>query len=1298
VTDDITTGPDVPFGGRIEPVELQTEMQRSYIDYAMAVIVGRALPDVRDGLKPVHRRVLYAMYDGGYRPDRGFSKCSRIVGDVMGQYHPHGDSAIYDTLVRLSQPWVMRAPLVSGQGNFGSPGNDPAAAMRYCVSGDTRVRTYDEGTPRIADIVPDAAPSTETDIDLKLVGKDGGPVRATKFFHSGRQPTLRLTTRKGHALTGSLNHPVLCLVSLGGVPTLLWKQLAEVSASDRVVMLREEPEEWGPLADMEAKTALLLGAWLSEGFASSKRAGFNNVDSHYFRSVLEAYDSVVGGSRYVYARTIASGSTLHELDIQHMGAFSNSPLRDLVGYKSADKTVPKAIWAGNLSVKALFLQSLFTGDGSCSALPRSSVQVSYSTYSIQLARDVQALLLEFGVSARLTRRATGEHKVVISNRRDAWIFAVQLGFLGAKQQRLEQILAGIPEASRALSHDFVPYIADFLRCHGARDQAALHWLSRHSIDRLERWERDRSDILARITDEAAEVVRPLVDGRFYYATVAQVVDAGVQDVYSLRVDAEDHAFVTNGFISHNTECKMAPLAMEMVRDIDEDTVDFRPNYDGRSQEPVLLPARFPNLLVNGSAGIAVGMATNIPPHNLREVADGVQWALAHPGAAKEELLQALLERIKGPDFPMGALIVGRLGIEQAYRTGRGSVTMRAIVEVEEDARGRTTLVITQLPYQVNPDNLALKIAELADSGRVQGIADVRDDSSSRTGQRLVVVLKRDAVARVVLNNLYKHTQLQDNFSCNMLALVDDVPRTLSLDAFVTNWIEHQIDVIQRRTRYRLRKAEEEAHIYRGLVKALDALDEVIALIRRSQTVEEARNGLITLLDIDELQARAILDMQLRRLAALERQRINDELAKLEREIADLEDILANEERQRSIVSEELTAIVDRYGNERRSQVIASDGDLSMEDLIPDEDVVVTITRGGYAKRTKADLYRLQKRGGKGVRGAALRGDDLVDHFFASTNHHWLLFFTTAGRVYRTKAYHLPESARDAKGGHVAGLLSFQPDEQIAQVLAIRNYDSAPYLVLATRRGYVKKTRLVDYNSPRQAGVIAINFREDDDELIGAELITADDDLLLVSRKGQSVRFRADDTQLRPMGRATSGVTGMKFRPGDELLSMSVIKASDDEDPVARYVFTVTDGGYAKRTKVSEYRRQGRGGSGIKAMRLVDDRGSLVGAMVVNDADEVMAVRASGQVTRSLAVEVPAKGRDTMGVRFVLVGESDSVVAIARNTEREVDEVLLQEGDATDGLELPAEITADRGVDDTPTNDATTAQAEEDEPE
>jgi DNA gyrase subunit A len=822
---------------RREPVDLQDEIQKSYLDYAMSVIVGRALPDVRDGLKPVHRRILYAMHDGGYRPDRGWNKCARVVGEVMGQYHPHGDGAIYDTLVRLAQPWVMRYPLVSGQGNFGSPGNDPAAAMRY------------------------------------------------------------------------------------------------------------------------------------------------------------------------------------------------------------------------------------------------------------------------------------------------------------------------------------------------------------------------------------------------------------------------------------TECKMAPLANEMVRDIAENTVDFKPNYDGKEQEPVVLPARFPNLLVNGSTGIAVGMATNIPTHNLREVAAAVQWSLEHPEATSEELLEAAMERVKGPDFPNGALIVGRRGIEDAYRTGRGSVIMRAVVNVEEDRGGRTHLVVTELPHMVNPDNLALKIAELVNTGKLSGIADIRDNTSARTGQQLVIVLKRDAQPRVVLNNLYKHTQLQDTFGCNMLALVDDVPRTLRLDQFISFWVAHQIEVIQRRTQHRLDDAEARAHIYRGLVKALDALDEVIALIRRSPSTDEAREGLKTLLEIDDLQANAILDMQLRRLAQLERQRIVDQLAEFERIIADLEDILATPQRQRDLVRDELAEIVDRYGDERRTQIIAADGDLSDEDLVPDVPVVVTISRGGYAKRTTTDQYRVQKRGGTGVRGATLRADDEVGHLFVTSTHHWILFFTNKGRVYRAKAWMLPEAGRDARGGHVAGLLSFLPDEEIAQVLAVRDYAAAEYLLLATRRGLVKKTELSLYDSPRQAGIIAVNFRDDDDELIGADLCGPTDEVLLISTKGQAIRFPANDEELRPMGRATSGVTGMKFRPGDELLSMSVIRTGESEED--RFVFTVTDGGFAKRTAVAEYRQQGRGGLGIKAMKLAEDRGSIVGGVVVNEADEVIALKASGQITRSPASEVPVKGRDTMGVRFVGVRDGDTVVAIAlypEVTEAEVEAV------------------------------------------
>jgi DNA gyrase subunit A len=837
VTDDTIT-PDLP--DRIEPVDLQAEMQRSYLDYAMSVIVSRALPDVRDGLKPVHRRVLYAMYDGGYRPDRNFSKSARVVGDVMGVYHPHGDSAIYDTLVRLTQAWALRYPLVQGQGNFGSPGDDGAAAARY------------------------------------------------------------------------------------------------------------------------------------------------------------------------------------------------------------------------------------------------------------------------------------------------------------------------------------------------------------------------------------------------------------------------------------TECRLDPLAMQMVRDIDEDTVDFGPNYDGRTQEPLVLPARFPNLLVNGSAGIAVGMATNIPPHNLREIASGVQWALEHPDATREELLAALLERISGPDFPTGGLIVGRQGIEDAYRTGRGLVTMRAEVEVTETPAGRAMLVVSQLPYQVNPDSLMRKIKELVDAGKITGLTDAKDQSSGVT-MRLEIFLNRDAVPRVVLNQLYKHTQLQDTFGCNMVALVDGVPRTLSLDAFVRHWIHHQVDVIQRRTRFQLKRAADRAHILRGLAKALDQIDAVIELIRRSPDVEAARAGLITLLDIDELQANAILDMQLRRLAALERQKIVDELAEIEQIMADLEAILASESRQREIIGEELTEIVDKFGDERRTRIIAAEGDMSMEDLIAEEDVVVTITRGGYVKRTKVDLYRSQRRGGKGVRGAALRADDVVEHFFVTTTHDWILFFTNKGRVYRAKAYELPDTQRDARGQHVANLLAFQPDETIAQVLDLRDYSAAPYLVLATRQGLAKKTRLTEYDSNRSGGIVAINLREDD-ELISAQLVADTDDVIVVSRKGQSVRFHASDDSLRPMGRATSGVIGMRFRSGDELLALNVVRPGAD-------LVTFTDGGFWKRTSLEEWTPKGRGGLGVVAMKLPEHRGSLVGALVVDEGDEVLAMTAAGGVirTRVTEQELQRRGRDTMGVRLIALNDGDSVVGVARNAEAEEPDELAAEDSAEGGL-------------------------------
>ncbi len=814
---------------RIETIDLQVEMARSYLDYAMSVIVGRALPDVRDGLKPVHRRVLYAMYDAGYRPDKGYYKSSRIVGDVMGNYHPHGDGAIYDTVVRLAQHWSLRYPLVDGNGNFGSPGNDPAAAMRY------------------------------------------------------------------------------------------------------------------------------------------------------------------------------------------------------------------------------------------------------------------------------------------------------------------------------------------------------------------------------------------------------------------------------------TEARLSPIAMEMMRDIDEDTVNFSPNYDGRSEEPNVLPSRFPNLLVNGSAGIAVGMATNIPPHNLREIGEAVGWALAHPDAKPDETLTALLKIVKAPDFPTKALIVGRTGIEDAYRTGRGSITMRAVVQVEEINK-RTCLVVTELPYQVNPDNLALKIAELVKDGKIKGISDVRDEGNERLGQRLVVVLQNSAIPKVILNNLYKQTQLQDTFGANMLALVDGVPRTLRLDEFIRFYIEHQIEVIVRRTKFRLAEKEKRAHILKGYLKALDALDAVIALIRASTTPEEARTGLMKLLDVDEIQANAILDMQLRRIAALERQKINNEYDTLMSEMVELSTILISPEKQREIIKTELADLVTKYGDERRSQIVASEGDFSAEDLIPNQDVVVTITRGGYSKRTMAELYRSQRRGGRGVKGAALKEDDVVDHFFVASTHDWLLFFTNQGRVYRTKVHELPDVGRNARGQHVANLMAFKPEEKIAQVLSMKDYLISPYLVLATKSGLVKKTPLTEYDSQRTGGLIAISLKTGD-EVVSASLVNLEDELLLVSTKAMSLRFTADNESLRPMRRSTSGVIGMKFRTGDELLTMARINSELTRNS---FVFTATDGGYGKKTAIDEYRLQRRGGIGIKAAKIDENsRGSLVSALVLRNEDEVLAITSSGTVMRTPAAEVRQTGRDSMGVRLVNLDDGVSLVSVTKNSEDEI---------------------------------------------
>jgi DNA gyrase subunit A len=1227
---------DVINGGNVEPRALEEEMRTAYLDYAMSVIVGRALPDVRDGLKPVHRRVLYAMNELGLGPTRPYAKCAKIVGEVMGNYHPHGDTAIYDALVRMAQDFSMRNELVDGQGNFGSVDDDPAAAMRYCVAGDTRIATA-SGTVRIDAIVPGARANTDTGIELEVLDRLARPVPASTLFHSGEHPTLRLTTAEGYQLTGTHNHPVLCLVDMAGVPLLMWRLLEEVRAGDRVLLNRTPRPSDDVLTERSRELALLAGAFVSEGWFGARRAGFNNVDEEFFDSVIAAYDGVVGGPRYVYSRVIASGSLCRELDVQNLSALRSSPLAELEGALSADKQVPDFAWKASGAFKRVFLQALFTGDGSSSLLPRSTIQVSYSTRSKDLAHGVQLLLLEFGVVSRLSTSSRGEIKVIITNRRDARLFAARIGFMGVKQAKLERDLLCIPLASRALSHDHAPYVADYIRSE-AKGSAFSNrdWLRRHNVDRIERWEGGGTAILERIeSQEVRELVEPLVSGDYYYARVATVEPAGVQPVYSLRVDTDDHSFVTNGFVSHNTEARLARIATEMLRDLDMDTVDFTTNYDGSRQEPLVLPARFPNLLVNGSSGIAVGMATNIPPHNLREVIGATIAYIEDPELDNV----GLMKHIKGPDFPTGGIILGRAGIRDAYETGRGRVRIQARAHIEPLKQGKEAIVVTELPFMVKkggPGNLIEKIADLVRDKRIPEISDLRDESDKR-GMRLVIELKRDAIPKVVLNKLYKHTPMQTTFGVNMVALVDNVPRTLNLRAVIHNYVAHQREVIVRRTKHELSEKEARAHILQGLLIALEHLDAIIALIRGSRDRDAARTQLVERFELSHIQATAILDLRLSQLTALEADGIKQEHADVTERIAELRAILGDESRVLAVIKEELSEISERFGGERRSEITHSEDEIDIEDLIADQQMVITITQSGYVKSLPLATYRQQQRGGRGVTGMHMKDGDFIEHLFVCSSHDYLLFFSNRGKVYRSKVYELPEASRTAKGRALVNILPLREGERIQAVVSTRDFTETKYLVFATRSGTVKKTEFLSYNTPIKAdGIIAINIR-DDDELLAVRAVDPQDEVIMVSRAGLTVRFAESDA--RAMGRDTTGVRGMDVGKGGKVIAMDI--ARDDMD-----LLVVTENGYGKRTQIGQYRKTHRGAKGVKTIGLTEKKGGLAGALVVRDHQELVFISVGGMVQRTSAVGISQQGRSATGVRVMNLKEDDLVSAVA----------------------------------------------------
>ncbi|HSC73414.1 MAG TPA: DNA gyrase subunit A [Gaiellaceae bacterium] len=1130
--------------------------------------------------------------------------------------------------------------------------------MRYCVTGDTRIRTAD-GTRRIDDIAGDAEPGSDKPVSIEVADRLGRPVHASMLFHSGDHPTFRLRTADGFELTGTANHPVLCLVDMVGVPLLLWKRLDEIDAGDRVLVLRKplaaEPN-W--IAERDRQTAILLGAFVSEGWLSKSRGGFNNVDRSYFDAVLAAFDEIVGGTRYVYERTILSGSRLLELDIQNLGAVKRSPLAELIGQVSEDKKVPELIWRGSAETKRFFLQSLFEGDGSCSALPRRSVQISYSTRSRRLARDVQQLLLEFGVVSRVCENARGELKVVIGNRREARLFAREVGFLGVKQRKLERIVGSLPKRGSSRSRDTIPFVAEYVRAESASRWVDKDWPRRHRLDHVERWEAGGTAILEPIaSDEVRRVVEPLVNADYFYATVESVTSAGLQPVYSLRVDSDDHSFVTNGFISHNTECRLSRMATELLQDIDADTVDFQPNYDESRREPMVLPARFPNLLVNGSSGIAVGMATNIPPHNLGEVVSGIVAMIDEPDIDVERLSK----HIKGPDFPTGGSIVGRGGIRDAYRSGRGRISVRGRAHIEQLRGGKSAIIITELPYGVRKageGGVIEKIADLVKAGTLTEVPmsdDALQDHSDKEGMRIYVELKREAVPQVALNKLFKLTPLQTTFGYNAVALVDGVPKTLSLLELIRHYLDYQREVVTRRSKYELRQAEKRAHVLEGYLKALDHLDAVIALIRAAADTDAAREGLMSTFDLSEIQAQAILDLRLSRLTKLARNEIQLEYDDLQERIAELRAILGDPARIDGVVKDELLELNERYGrgDDRRTEIVQAEDELELEDLIAEEDMVIAITRSNYIKRLPVTTYREQRRGGIGVMGMDLKDEDYIEHLFVASTHDYILFFTNVGKVYRLKVHELPLGSRQSKGRAIQNLLPFRQDEQVRAVIQTRNFEEAEYLVFATKKGVVKKTKLAAYNTPlRSDGIIAIKMR-DGDELVGVRHSSGNDDILMVSRKGQAMRFNESD--VRAMGRDASGVQGMRLRTDDEVIAVNI--AHDDAD-----VLVVTENGYGKRTRVSEYPVKGRGGMGVKTVQLTETKGQLAGSRVVRDGYQVMLISDGGTVIRMPVDDIKRSGRATQGVIVMRLREGEHVSSLAPVVEAAADDKAETPGD------------------------------------
>ncbi|MBD3255276.1 MAG: hypothetical protein GF383_09300 [Candidatus Lokiarchaeota archaeon] len=1282
----------------IREVLLKDEMKSSYIDYAMSVVVGRAIPDVRDGLKPVHRRIIYAMADNNYNYNRSHVKSARIVGEVLGKYHPHGDQAVYNSLVRMAQDFSMRYQLIDPQGNFGSVDGDPPAAMRYCVTGDTLLLTK-EGLMPITELSNYIKNDTSTiskkivchlnggqtqefdtnksllsyrsegyevDIDIEILSFEGSTKKATMFFDSGVHKIIQVKTKQGYTIKGSANHPVLCWsTDNNGKPKKIWKTLGVLSENDIIIINRKglfpkqnysterhipEVNENGSDIDFPTEItedlAFTLGALVAEGSISDtqqQRLSFNNKNYYYYEKVKQGLLKSFPGIS-VYERDEYKG--WKEFSLHYRDALDFLYSIGLTPVKSDEKEIPFSILRSSKSVVSSFLRGLFEGDGSIQIATDSrhggkSSNLTYVSKSVKLLSQLKILLLNFGIltSHLILDPRSDTFRITILGMDSKLAFINQIGFFSdRKNKKLEEICNN--DKTRLSKTDYIPHLGNYFK--KKYNYRFNEYFQKQNIDRYSSLRNKINYIRTLVEEKDYTLLEGIIEDNYIFQEIQSIKKLPEERVYSIRVDSECHSFVANGFINHNTEARLSQIAEEIIGDINQETVDFQPNFDGSEVEPRYMPSKLPNVLLNGTKGIAVGMATSMVPHNLMEVCTGIISTIDNPDISIEELM----EIIKGPDFPTGGVITNLSGIYNAYASGLGKVVLRGRTELEEKGDQRK-LIITEIPYLVNKKKLIESIAKLIKDGKLKDVKDLRDESD-RKGMRIVLEITQKAQPQIIKNILYKRTRLLKNVNIINLVLINDgkQPKILNLKELITEYVDHRLIVIYRRTEFKLKKAQKRLHKVEGLIIALNDIDNVVRIIKSSKDTTEAQDSLMKTYNLSEIQVKAILGMPLSRLTNLEQQKLFDEKDSLTKEIEGYQKILESRKIRLEMIKDELTELSKKYGDERKTEIIIQEDILNIErqDLIKNVPTIVIMTKNHYIKRMSLAVYRTQRRGGRGKRGMTVDDEDFITDLFVCSTHDTILFFTSKGRVYSMKAYEIPLQKRNAKGKPIVNLIPLRDGEIISEMIPINNFNTNEMLVMTTRNGTIKKTPLRLFSKIQSTGIRAQRIRKDDQLVSVKKLSNEIQEIFVATEMGYAVRF--DESELRELGRNSMGVKAVDLREGDKVVDTLLV--TDDD-----IILTLTKNGHGQRTKIEEYRKTGRAAKGVINISLNDDENDQVIAIRIAKEKDLLIGTEKGQVIRVPVDSIRITHRKAKGVRVINLYEEDSIAAIGK-CSKEID--------------------------------------------